>query len=1723
MSNTTLVPIHLDGIYVPSGGIETTAPPVDFKKLDAIIQQKEKAYLGGNVTNQAFDIAQGDNLLSEGVHLHWSLPDALTKSMSLSLVSLQSFNNIFGISTATSIWKALQTAGWISPLPHYSNTAKIIEPSGRKVGELTQFNTQQINAINALLNRHLYPAAPNRWLVTRFKSGSTAPDKQWVLESDYVWEDKFKDDKGTMLSERYTPFPILPENGDDVIDYCFIGRWYELGQTVSKPGKTLAEPLTAVGFGEPTFAALYSNCRSVFGFQDPDPVQDGNYEVIGWFSDATLDYFNLFADDFLENHTGAYPYTQLLGAVKSEFQWLVPIHVKKEDFSDANYWGLIGKHNWLESIDGDSAVLSPVVQELANTLGVENNASEKKIRQTIESLVKQQLPSQSLYYAQCKVEGTATALPPTDQLTLAIGNTGSEALSALIGHQISPAKDKKSIIEDYLEAQLLSTSLRDKKTDLGPKFEEARHQKGFTAVPGGTIWTIRNQSSSNKKAGQSKAGEEITLPNVLANILNELNNVQQEYDQLHFEIETLQQQIFADWSTYLKLENANSNAASGGPDGPSNQDGPGGQNGFGGGGFGPGGQGGPGGGDQDGPGNQNNQNIDTHLPETLKKLRQYINWEIDVVLKAKIDRLNNTTIPRLNELNQELDEGLALFQLDDQYLQTSDINDWASFELAVKGLSLATFKALDFDHSQTVILHTINEKVLNDTNLWNQLNANSQKIAPEALELLKLKNTAQWLPEVYVRYNRLLLESLLPIIHQPRYTKQTTSAPRYWVPNEPSLLISGVKPSLRHGQDGRLRSDRLLSCSSIELTGTPADSGNYAKIAHSLAAIKQAEPDNFALYPSGNDWHPILMDWSINFSPAQIDANQSKPEDYQYPADYLAKHYQLPVNAVDFTKQLQGLDKISIPFSSRSILTPSGSQLQKNKVVQNLVGDILKAIRRNLNTPSVSKQAFVDWVNKGAPNDAALKALIAQPIYTETTDSQQIINWLTAHLQKNTDGKGLLNWYWNQLKTVIYPSPYILPDAPGTAMDNFINWVKGRIQLKRTFYADKQVPEEKQSDFELQYDKTLNFPGWLRSIIFYEISNYFKSVNLAVPSKDAEVEAYLARHFNQVIQWYQAFVRGMMHNVFNYHAYKTAYQLNGLSQAFGGFNKALSNLSQSYQLNIADPQASEQADKDFTTKVRGVIQQENGYSVISSGDYAPYRAGKMTLDRVRIIDTFGRYWPSGNEKLLKPASLISTELMAGDDGTNDVYLSPRLIQPMRLNFRWLSAHASLLNDDTIGQDLVEMNSHPATSPICGWVLPNNLDNSLMIYHHDGQALGYIDQAGHWRTFPSHAGPVTPEDIDNPHLSAMVQRLCRITQTQTSSATSFIEDFINVLDTAADSIAPDNSAQHDALSLLIGKPFALVRAVVSMAQKGLSTPFKRSDYNDLLFRHELDRFTEIAKKGPVPADGFKWNTYEYEQVRIPLRIGEYRQLNDGLAGYWIDEAPDDAVTPPLNSDVFYAPQSFNPDNAQPLLKTHDAKGNPFLMQLALTQDQPIQLSMLVDPSAKVHATCGILPVKDIHIPPDQYRPALNRMEVAFLTAPLLTLPERIHISLPTEPGYGWSWIEKEGQGWKVINSTGSIRLADFARVFPSQASEIWGQLQSKGWLRNIINGHAEIAPRDQRTEKLDKEFEPLLTVIEMMLESTQINSFDNNASFSGTPVIREGWLKLSKSISSTVDE
>jgi hypothetical protein len=450
-------------------------------------------------------------------------------------------------------------------------------------------------------------------------------------------------------------------------------------------------------------------------------------------------------------------------------------------------------------------------------------------------------------------------------------------------------------------------------------------------------------------------------------------------------------------------------------------------------------------------------------------------------------------------------------------------------------------------------------------------------------------------------------------------------------------------------------------------------------------------------------------------------------------------------------------------------------------------------------------------------------------------------------------------------------------------------------------------------------------------------------------------------------------------------------QFHCLSQALGGFNEALLMRRQTLQLPIADPLGFDDY-RAFSETVATAVMGSNTSAPQPLWDFNPIRNGALRLLQLRLVDSFGQV------KALDCSQVQTTEALKTLPDPSLVALPPRLVQPAQLDFRWLAANS----DDQ------EMNDHPATTPICGWLLPNNLDNSLMVYDNQGKVQGVIKATGQetdWRG-PADQPPVARNDIANAHLRRLVGYLL-------DQSPDFLDHFLTALDSSLANIDPENFAQHADLALLIGRPIALVRAMLNLELQGL--PAVHQAWNN--FRQDLVRTSRDT-------DGFLG-------VQFPIRVGEFQQRNDGLVGYWREQ-----LDGTYAGDIFYSPESNRaagePRDEQ--IQTHDDNPAPLMQTLNGT---PIILSMLVDPRGGVQATSGILPAKVIGIPPDQYVPALQAIEIAFLTAPILTGVDTLDLPLPVEAGYTWSWLPDGG------NTFGPVNL---------QAGFATKQMIREGWLK-----------------------------------------------------------------------
>ena len=576
--------------------------------------------------------------------------------------------------------------------------------------------------------------------------------------------------------------------------------------------------------------------------------------------------------------------------------------------------------------------------------------------------------------------------------------------------------------------------------------------------------------------------------------------------------------------------------------------------------------------------------------------------------------------------------------------------------------------------------------------------------------------------------------------------------------------------------------------------------------------------------------------------------------------------------------------------------------------------------------------------------------------------------------------------------------------------------------------------------------------------------------------------------------------------------------LNCLSQSLGGFNQALLMRKQTLQLMIDDPIGFEDYQR-FTEQVQDLVGDEVRSAPQPLDDFNPIRAGEMRIIALELIDTFGQVRKLDWDKQIIKPEAMKTEQKKKTEQTNQnrVLLSPRLVQPCRINFRWLDAN------DTSNQV-----TDAKTTPICGWILPNNLNGSLMIYDNNGVALGSINVNADWDDAPGNKpletdnkNPKPPKHpkIPNPHLCKVVAKIIDLGK-------EFLENFLACLNNALENIDPENFAQHESIALLMGRPIAVVRASVNLELQGLAAI--NQDWN--VFRKEMQQNSPMENRDKDNFDG----------VQFPIRIGEFKQFNDGVIGYWKEnntKEEEKKIFYSQQSDIaesryietqFFAPET-NPEVSPDKSNKQDAL--LYIMQ-SIKSDAQI-LTMLVDPRCVFHATSGILPSKVINIPPEQYTEALKNIKVTFLTAPILTDKDQLHLPLLSEPGYDWSWLERKGEIWSEITMIPIIEKATFIAVFTarfpdreSSSETCWNELLAKKWLKNIESIHpqgvenapplkAEIIAKDKRDKLSD--FQDLKDAIDEILDLHHIviEPASSRATFGSSQGIRDGWLVLSK--------
>lgn len=405
-----------------------------------------------------------------------------------------------------------------------------------------------------------------------------------------------------------------------------------------------------------------------------------------------------------------------------------------------------------------------------------------------------------------------------------------------------------------------------------------------------------------------------------------------------------------------------------------------------------------------------------------------------------------------------------------------------------------------------------------------------------------------------------------------------------------------------------------------------------------------------------------------------------------------------------------------------------------------------------------------------------------------------------------------------------------------------------------------------------------------------------------------------------------------------------------------------------------------------------VISTGDGGTLMSDADpfvpFFPIRSGHFELLQLWVVDDFGQVFNVTKDPGI--ATPIRAEGMCTNGNRKLLQLPPRLSQPSRLMFEQVSAE----KDDR------DTSIDPLANPVCGWLLPNHLDRGLTIYDTGGGMLGSLSLVGNpgslrlrWNPAPGSNDPVgSPPRISNRHLRGFIVSILGLPK-----AADAFQDFLDVIDSTLWTINPWESVNDQNVSLLIGRPLAMVRA-----------------------RLEYQFFGQPVYDQSWGTTG-KQVTLGYEQVDFPVKLGNLQMSNDGLLGYFLesDYQRFNAVHAPQSARSNYIAQENVKINFGPRKQTF--------------------VSMVMDPRGVAHATNGIMPVRQIQLAPAYVNDPLEKMEVTFRTGPLMTDPAIIRMPTPADIRGRWSWIQRSGvilwqDPAEIVNTGQQARLDDAPAEF-----------------------------------------------------------------------------------------
>lgn len=417
-------------------------------------------------------------------------------------------------------------------------------------------------------------------------------------------------------------------------------------------------------------------------------------------------------------------------------------------------------------------------------------------------------------------------------------------------------------------------------------------------------------------------------------------------------------------------------------------------------------------------------------------------------------------------------------------------------------------------------------------------------------------------------------------------------------------------------------------------------------------------------------------------------------------------------------------------------------------------------------------------------------------------------------------------------------------------------------------------------------------------------------------------------------------------------------------------------------------------------RISALLKDYKSKSPFFDDFFSPIRAGFMSIEEVEIIDSFGQL------KTISNTNVVIAESMCNNMSAEhkNIMLAPRLVQPSRLNFRWLSPDSNL-----------PQHENSTESPICGWLLPNHTNCSIMVYDSEGKLLGSLqrvelDKPVVWKSAPENGGGTgrLQKDMN----STLYKIISAILDVSDNENTDILTPMIKVIDDALWSINPNAANQYNSLGSYVGRPLIVVNSCIILEQKYIPKSFKHLEINC-----NAENCTGNSK-------------IDVTKAKFDMKLGTRVNHGDGVIGFFKD----------FNYNIMH----INTDEPQP---KHEYFNTDNTVTVAVGDESPTNLTIIMDFAASIDIISGILPTKTVKPNENAISEALNKLYFTIFSAPVLGDISEFAIPCPKLDGREWRWLHFSDSNFKEEQILKSTQQA----YFPDN-----GVCAEEGWLKLKLN-------------------------------------------------------------------